>query len=56
MSRLSEDLRERTKRYASSIIQFYVKLPNEREEVRVGTARSRSFDQVFADLDRRFPT
>ena len=24
--------------------------------VRAGTARSRSFDQVFADLDRRFPT
>jgi len=24
--------------------------------VREGTARSRSFDPVFADLDRRFPT
>ena len=24
--------------------------------VRTGTARSRDFEQVFADLDRRFPT
>ena len=33
--RLSKELRGRTKRYASAIIQFYVKLPKEREEVRV---------------------
>ena len=26
------------------------------EAVKAGTARSRSFDQVFADLDRRFPS
>jgi four helix bundle protein len=33
--RLSAELRERTKNYVSGIIQFYVKLPKEREEVRV---------------------
>src|SRR5271165_274159 len=33
--RLSEELRERTKQYASAIIHCYVKLPKEREEVRV---------------------
>jgi four helix bundle protein len=33
--RLSEELRLRTKRYASAIIRCYVKLPKEREEVRV---------------------
>jgi len=33
--RLSAELRERTKQYASGIIQYYVKLPKEREEVRV---------------------
>ena len=33
--RLSEELRERTKQYASAIIRSYVKLPKEREEVRV---------------------
>ena len=33
--RLSEELRQRTKNYASAIIRFYVKLPKEREEVRV---------------------
>ena len=33
--RLSEELRGRTKRYASAIIRCYVKLPKEREEVRV---------------------
>jgi hypothetical protein len=33
--RLSEELRGRTKNYASGIIRFYVKLPREREEVRV---------------------
>jgi four helix bundle protein len=33
--RLSEELRGRTKDYASAVIQFYVKLPKDREEVRV---------------------
>jgi four helix bundle protein len=33
--RLSEELRERTRRYASAVIRCYVKLPKEREEVRV---------------------
>ena len=33
--RLSEELRGRTKQYASAIIRCYVKLPKEREEVRV---------------------
>src|SRR5471030_998049 len=35
MSRLSEELRGRTKNYASAVIRFYVKLPKEREELRV---------------------
>jgi four helix bundle protein len=35
MSRLSDDLRLRTKRFASQTIQFYVKLPLGRVEVRV---------------------
>jgi four helix bundle protein len=35
MSRLSEDLRQRTKRYASATIQLYVELPHERKEVEV---------------------
>ena len=35
MSRLSEELRERTKRYASAIIRLYVELPKERDEVRI---------------------
>ena len=33
--RLSEELRARTKDYASAVIRFYVKLPRDREEVRV---------------------
>lgn len=33
--RLSEELRGRTKQYASAIIRCHVKLPKEREEVRV---------------------
>jgi four helix bundle protein len=33
--RLSDELRGRTKQYASAIIRCYVKLPKEREEVRV---------------------
>ncbi len=33
--RLSEELRERTKRYASAIIGLYVQLPKQTEEVRV---------------------
>jgi len=33
--RLSEDLRERTKRFASGIIQSYVALPKRRKEVEI---------------------
>ena len=35
MSRLTEELRQRTKRFASTVIRLYVLLPKEREEVRV---------------------
>ena len=35
MSRLSEELRGRTKQYASTVIHLYVQLPKAREEVRV---------------------
>ena len=35
MSRLSEDLRQRTKRYASATIRLYVNLPRSRREVEV---------------------
>lgn len=35
MSRLSEDLRLRTKRYASAVIRLYVGLPKPRKEVEV---------------------
>ena len=35
MSRLSEELRQRTKRYASSVIRVYVSLPRQRKEVEV---------------------
>jgi four helix bundle protein len=33
--RLSEELRQRTKSYASNVIHLYVKLPKSREEVKV---------------------
>lgn len=33
--RLSEDLRGRTKRFASAVIRFYVQLPKQREEVAI---------------------
>jgi four helix bundle protein len=47
--RLSEQLRRRTKAYASAIIRFYVKLPKEREEVRVlGRQLPRSGTSVAA--------
>ena len=35
MSRLSEDLRQRTRRYASAVIRLYVALPKRRKEVEV---------------------
>jgi four helix bundle protein len=35
MSRLTEELRNRTKRFASGIIHFYVDLPRSRKEVEV---------------------
>ena len=33
--RLSEDLRRRTKGYASKIVRFFVRLPKDREEARI---------------------
>jgi len=35
VSRLSQELRDRTQQFASGIIRFYVELPKEREEVRI---------------------
>ena len=49
MSRLAEDLRLRTKRFASQTIQFYVKLPLGREEAKVlGKQLLRSGNSVAA--------
>jgi four helix bundle protein len=49
MSRLSEELRKRTRNYASAIIRCYVRLPKEREEVRIlGKQRLRSGTSVAA--------
>jgi four helix bundle protein len=47
--RLSEELRGRTKAFASSIIGFYVNLPQERDEVRIlGRQLLRSSTSVAA--------
>jgi four helix bundle protein len=47
--RLSEDLRERTKRFASGIIQLYVALPRRRKEVEIlGNQLLRSGTSVAA--------
>jgi four helix bundle protein len=35
MSRLSEELRQRTKQYASAVIKLYVSLPRQRKEIEV---------------------
>src|SRR5437870_4225474 len=62
MSRLSEELRSRTKGYASHTIRFYVELPKDRQEVRVlakqllrsGTsvaARAREASQARSDSE-----
>ena len=49
MSRLSEDLRDRTKRFASGVIQLYVTLPRRRKEVEVlGNQLLRSGTSVAA--------
>ena len=49
MSRLSEDLRERTKQFASSVIQLYVGLPKRSREVEVlGNQLLRSGTSVAA--------
>ena len=49
MSRLSGELRGRTKQYASGIIRFYVKLPRQRKEVEVlGNQLLRSGTSVAA--------
>lgn len=47
--RLSDDLRERTKNFASLVIQIYVRLPRQREEVAViGKQMLRSGTSVAA--------
>jgi four helix bundle protein len=49
MSRLTEELRQRCKAYASAIIRLYVRLPKEREEIRVvGKQMLRSGTSVAA--------
>ena len=49
MSRLSEELRQRCKRYASGVIRLYVALPKNREEVAVlGKQMLRSGTSVAA--------
>jgi four helix bundle protein len=47
--RLSEELRQRTKRFASAVIRLYVSMPKEREEARVlGKQMLRSGTSVAA--------
>lgn len=47
--RLAEDLRNRTKRFASDVIQLYVTLPKQRKEVEIlGTQLLRSGTSVAA--------
>jgi four helix bundle protein len=49
MSRLSEDLRNRTKQYASAVVRFYSALPRQRKEVEVlGNQLLRSGTSVAA--------
>ncbi len=49
--RLSADLRRRTKDFASKIIQFFIKLPKNREEVRIlGKQLLRSGTSVAAHV------
>jgi four helix bundle protein len=51
MSRRSEELRQRTKQYASGIIRLYVALPRRREEVEVlGNQLLRSGTSVAAHV------
>jgi len=51
MSRLSEELRQRTKRYASGIIRLYMVLPRRRKEVEVlGNQLLRSGTSVAAHV------
>lgn len=46
-----EDLRQRTKKFASAVIRFYCSLPQERTEVRVlGKQLLRSGTSVAANL------
>lgn len=49
--RLTQELRDRTKKYASTVIRLYVGLPKEREEVRVlGRQLLRSGTSVAAHV------
>ncbi|MDB6148434.1 MAG: hypothetical protein JWO45_2098 [Spartobacteria bacterium] len=51
MSRIPEELRERTKQYASSIVRLYVALPKRQEEAQVlGKQLLRSGTSVAANL------
>ena len=50
--RLTEELRERTKRYASAVIRCYAKLPKDREEVRVLGTSVAAFGNLAAGNQR----
>ncbi len=51
MSRISEEWRDRTKRYASSVVRLYVELPKQRPEAQIlGKQLLRSGTSVAANL------
>lgn len=51
MSRLPEEFRQRVKRYAAEVIRLFMKLPKEREEIRVlGKQLLRSGTSVAAHM------
>ncbi len=48
--RLSEEFRERTKRYASAIVRCYVRLPRSRKEVEVIALQEADESQLWLEL------
>ena len=51
MSRISDELRARTKAYASTIVRFYIEIPRRRDEVRIlGNQLLRSGTSVAAHV------
>jgi len=57
LARMLIELSDEDRDYSPEVdVAWYAEISRRMEAVKTGAAKSRSFDEVFAALDRRFPS